>query len=332
MSQASRPDAGVRGRVSVVIPTRDRLPLLTEALESLQRQSHTDWEAVVVDDGSRDGTVARLQEWSAFDPRIRWVVREGEPAGGNRCRNLGFAASSGEFLIFLDDDDALSPRCLEERLRRMEAAPELDFGVFPHQHFHTRPGDMERVVEAVPGQDDIERYLRVDIPWQTAGALWRRGALAMLGPWDEALPCWQDWDFYVRALARGVRYQCFPDGPLFFHRVQTPDRPTISGTKRGPPHLRGMERTVASAQRSLEAAGGLTPRRRLLLARLHLRFAEHWREQGHQEEAFAVWRRCRERGLVSEAHYREGQLFLAVWSARPLRGVVRRYLTLRRAA
>ncbi len=316
----------------MVIPTRDRLPLLTEALESLQRQRHTDWEAVVVDDGSRDETVARLQEWGASDPRVRVVVREDEPAGGNRCRNLGFAASTGEFLIFLDDDDALSPRCLEERLRWMETAPGLDFGVFPLQHFHTHPGDMPRVVEALPGQDDLERYLRVDIPWQTAGALWRRDALLRLGPWDEALPCWQDWDFYVRALARGVRYQCFPEGPLFFHRVQTPDRPTISGTKRGPPQLRGIERTVASAQRNLEESGGLTPRRRLLLARLHMTLAEQWREQGHREEAFEVWRRCRQRGLVSEAHYREGQLFLAVWSTRPLRGVVRRYLSLRQAA
>lgn len=322
-------NSGVRGRVSVVIPTRDRLPLLTEALESLQRQGHADWEALVVDDGSRDGTVARLREWEAADPRIRGLVREGAPAGGNRCRNLGFAASTGEYLLFLDDDDALSPRCLEARVRRMESSPGLDFGVFPHQHFLEKPGDMRRVWPAEPGRDDIERYLRVDIPWQTAGPLWRRRALTSLGPWDESLPCWQDWDFSMRALARGMRYQCFPEGPCFFHRVQTPGRPAISVKKRSPAQLRGVESAVVSAHRYLTESGGLTARRRTLLARLHLSLGEQLHEQGLREEAFAVWRRCRERGLVSEVRYREGLLFLTVWRTRLSRGLVRRYLALR---
>ncbi|WP_395816544.1 glycosyltransferase family 2 protein [Archangium minus] len=329
MSEPTGSNMGVRGRVSVVIPTKDRLPLLTEALESLQRQGYADWEAIVVDDGSRDGTLARLREWEAADPRIRCVVREGEPTGGNRCRNLGFAASTGEYLVFLDDDDAFSPNCLQERVRRMEARPELDFGVFPHQHFLERPGDMQRVWPAEPDRDDIERYLRVDIPWQTAGAIWRRKALVALGPWDEALPCWQDWDFYMRALARGARYQCFPDGPCFFHRVQTSARVAVSVKKRGPAQLRGVERAVASGQRYLEENGGLTSRRRLLLARLHLSVGEQLREQGLREESFAVWRRCRERRLVSEAQYREGQLFLTVWRTRLARGALRRYLALR---
>jgi hypothetical protein len=329
MTEPTGSKAGVRGRVSVVIPTKDRLPLLTEALESLQRQRHTDWEALVVDDGSRDGTVERLREWGAADPRIRGLVREGEPAGGNRCRNLGFAASTGEYLVFLDDDDAFSPRCLEERVRWMETRPELDFGVFPVQTFLEKPGDIPRVLPAEPGRDDIERYLRVDVPWQTASPLWRRSALERLGPWDEALPCWQDWDFYVRALASGVRYGCFPEGPWFFHRVQTPGRTAISTKKRGPVQLRGVERAVASGLRTLREHGGLTERRRVLLARLHLSVGEQLCEQGLRDEALAVWGRCKERGLVSEARYREGRLFLSVWRTRLARGVLRRYLALR---
>ncbi len=317
---------GARTRVSVVIPTRDRLPLLSEALESLRRQTWEDWEALVVDDGSRDDTAERVQAWAAQEPRIRFLLRQQEPAGGNVCRNLGFAASTGGLLVFLDDDDMLSPGCLEERVRLMEAHPELDFAVCPHQHFHTRPGDMSRVWPAEPGRDDLERYLRVDIPWQTAGPTWRREALVRLGPWDERLPCWQDWDFTVRALAWGLRYQCFPEGPRFFHRVHTPERPTISGRKRGPEQLRGIELCVDSARCHLEERGGLTERRRLLLARLHMSVAEQWREQGYREEAFAVWRRCWERALVSRRRYREGQLLLAVWAMRPPRAALRRYL------
>ena len=134
-------------------------------------------------DGGAPPGVERLRP-----ARVRVVVREEEPAGGNRCRNLGFAASTGEFLIFLDDDDALSRAAWRSTCGGWIRAG-LDFGISPYQHFHTHPGDMPRVVEALPGQDDLERYLRVDIPWQTAGALWRRDALLRLGPWDEALPC-----------------------------------------------------------------------------------------------------------------------------------------------
>src|SRR5947208_14290588 len=91
-------------RVSVVVPARNAAPHIGEALSSIVAQTFGDWEALVVDDGSTDGTadVAR-----AVDPRIV-VLDNPHPAGPAAARNLAIARASGELLALLDADDQRS--------------------------------------------------------------------------------------------------------------------------------------------------------------------------------------------------------------------------------
>ena len=232
-------------------------------------------------------------------------------------------------MVFLDDDDLLSPHCLESRVSLMRANRELDFGAFSFLPFRERPGDLSGIRRVVPGRDDIERLLRCDVPWQTSGPIWRRAALASDRPWDEQLVCWQDWDFSLQALLRGARYRCFPEASHFYYRVPSVDRRSITSQHPSAEQLRSQERAIAAAHRGLRERDQLTPRRQGLLAWRMLKVSELWHEIGEPQAGLALWRRCHGSGLLDRTRYLEGLALLTAWSARPVRGLVRRWLRLR---
>lgn len=86
--------------VSIVIPAYNAAPFLRECLDSVRAQSFTDWEAVVVDDGSTDSTPDITQAYADADSRFRLLRK---PNGGlSSARNHGVAHSTGEWVTFLD--------------------------------------------------------------------------------------------------------------------------------------------------------------------------------------------------------------------------------------
>ena len=89
--------------ISVILPTYNRLSLLKRAIGSVLAQSHPNWELIVVDDGSEDGTAQWLKtdsELLALGNRLR-VIRV-DNGGVSRARNLGVSGAKGEWLTFLD--------------------------------------------------------------------------------------------------------------------------------------------------------------------------------------------------------------------------------------
>jgi teichuronic acid biosynthesis glycosyltransferase TuaG len=105
-------------RVSVIIPAHNAEPFLDQTLASVQAQTYEDWEVVVCDDGSRDGTWKVLQ---AAGPRVR-AVRNEQAGGPAVARNRALESASGEFAVFLDADDLLLPQYLEHQLAAYERA------------------------------------------------------------------------------------------------------------------------------------------------------------------------------------------------------------------
>ncbi|MEU6357728.1 glycosyltransferase family 2 protein [Streptomyces sp. NPDC047072] len=101
-------------KVSVVIPVYNPGPYIEDCITSLRRQSlpPDEYEAVFVDDGSTDGTPARLDELAAEDPRFT-VLRQENSGWSGKPRNVGIEASRGEFVMFVDNDDYLGHEALE---------------------------------------------------------------------------------------------------------------------------------------------------------------------------------------------------------------------------
>jgi GT2 family glycosyltransferase len=132
--------------VSVIVPTFNRATLLCRAVDSALGQTHSNMEVVLVDDGSTDDTPAVVQSRYGSEPRVKYLrVQNG---GVSRARNIGIAASTGDFVGFLDSDDFWLPWKTELQLRCLERAPEA--GMIW--------SDMDAVNEA--GEVIHERYLR----------------------------------------------------------------------------------------------------------------------------------------------------------------------------
>jgi glycosyltransferase involved in cell wall biosynthesis len=192
--------------ISIIIPTKDRAALLQQTLDSVGAQTFSDWEALVIDDHSSDDTADQTRRASETDPRVRFhplTDKTGAPA----ARNLGIAEARGEYIIFLDSDDLLAPHCLQQRIDFMRDHADLDFAVFPCQLFRKSPGDVELLWNRKTDENDLDRFLKMDVAWQTTSPIWRKTSLAKIGAWDQSVLSGQDWEFHIRAIVAGLKYE-----------------------------------------------------------------------------------------------------------------------------
>jgi glycosyltransferase involved in cell wall biosynthesis len=106
--------------VSIITPTYNRAHLLAAAVESVLSQTHRNWELIVIDDGSTDGTTAYLN--GLQDGRIK-IIETSHCALPSKLRNLGIAAAVGQYVAFLDSDDVWDPTKLAEQLAVLAQTP-----------------------------------------------------------------------------------------------------------------------------------------------------------------------------------------------------------------
>lgn len=197
--------------VSIVIPVYNRATLLRETLVSCLIQTYRHCEIIVVDDSSAED-IATVAELACLDLDLPGAIRSvRQPkSGANAARNRGLSEASGEFIQFLDSDDLLHPHKIQIQREVLLKAPHLDMVFGLDEYFQNRPGDM-RVLWNVPDVPSyLDRFLWDDPVWNTGSPLWRRSALERIGPWNEGLCCWQDWEFHIRALCRGIQYAHVP--------------------------------------------------------------------------------------------------------------------------
>lgn len=181
--------------VSVIIPVYNVLPYLREALDSVINQTYKNLEILIVDDGSTDGSGEVCDEYLT-DPRV--VVIHQENKGLSGARNTGLDRMTGEYVAFLDSDDAFMPEMIEKMLDSMirnqvKAAICGFIACFTKQNLNT------------PGIRKIERFC-----FNQETMLSSSAALNMLVT-NQA--CWAVWNkMYQSAIWTSIR---FPEGPNF---------------------------------------------------------------------------------------------------------------------
>ncbi|MGA9382053.1 MAG: glycosyltransferase family A protein [Phormidium sp.] len=295
--------------ISVIIPALNRVKFLEQAIDSVRHQTFSNWELLIVDDGSNQETVERILLLSKEEPRIKYIKRQRQQSGAPASRNEGTEVSQGKYIIYLDSDDWIAPKALENRFREMEQHPELDFGVFPCVLFREQPGDMNIVWNIPKSENDIDRFLYFDPPWQTTSPIWRREALEKIGLWDESLPSWQDWEFHLRALINNLQYQHFQI-PDCFWRV--PQQESIGLKSMSPEHLKAQENLFYQTHQHLKKAKLLNKNRQLLCGSLFLFLAELWVYQNELSPGLRVWQFCHENDIVEQPFYSQGIWYLKI--------------------
>jgi glycosyltransferase involved in cell wall biosynthesis len=118
--------AGRAPNVSIILPTYNRAKFLPQAFESIRSQQFSDWELIVVDDGSTDNTRELVAELCRGWPqRVCYVYQENQGAYG--ARNIGLDLAAGENIAFFDSDDVWLPEYLSELVKGLRANPEVDW-------------------------------------------------------------------------------------------------------------------------------------------------------------------------------------------------------------
>ena len=248
------------------------------------------------------------------DARIHYARLSPDQHGANAARNLGIQLSHSPYLLFLDSDDALAPHCLIKRVEQLEKRSELDFAVWPSLLFNLTPGDSMLLWNIATSDSDVDRFLALDIPWQTAGVLWRRNSLVKIGPWLDELPSWQDWEFHLRALIHNLRYQRF-DEPDSYWRTPRPD--SLWNRSKDQTNLDARVALLANILKNLQQMGMLGSRQKHLLAGLYFWHARLWYSQMKKRcRACSVWWQAWKLGLVTTGRFLEG----LKWFSRITRG------------
>lgn len=195
-----------RPLVSVVIPTFNRRDFLTDALDSVLAQTYPRTEVMVIDDGSTDGTGARVTE--RF-PAVRYQWQENR--GPSAARNHGCRLAQGEWVAFLDSDDRWQPRKLERQMGFLLENPR-------YEACYTDEIWIRRGVRVNP-RNIHRKYSGWIFPHalplctiSPSSILLKRSLLQSLapgpgdGPFDESLPVCEDYDLWLRLCARHPVY------------------------------------------------------------------------------------------------------------------------------
>ncbi|MBN8993894.1 MAG: glycosyltransferase family 2 protein [Rhizobiales bacterium] len=183
-------------QISVVIPTRNRHRVLSDAIGSVLSQSFADIELIVVDDFSEDATPDLLAGIS--DPRFRWARFDRWRHGG-AARNHGVAMARAPVIAFLDSDDVYLEHRLRDDWRFLADHPEVDVRLSSYEDV-TESGSVAAVnPEAVFDHDELERYLVAYCLYLGgSGITIRRAAFDAVGGFDETVLRMQDREFLLR--------------------------------------------------------------------------------------------------------------------------------------
>ena len=194
-------------KVSIVMPAYNVAPYISETLESVFAQTFTDYEIILVNDGSPD-TAELERALEPFRDRIRYFKQENRGAGA--ARNVALRAARGEFIAFLDADDLWLPNYLDEQLKFIHGdnyhlvySDALLFGDSPiagRTYMQTAPSH---------GPVNFKSLVHYECNLITSGVLARRRAILEVGLFDEHICNGQDFDLWLRLVRNGanVAYQ-----------------------------------------------------------------------------------------------------------------------------
>lgn len=194
--------------VSIIIPTLNRANLIGETLDSIIAQTYTNWECIVVDDGSSDHTASVMEYYTSKEKRIKYYQRPSDrKPGGNAARNYGFELSKGDLINWFDSDDLMKPNKLEVQVRELEQATH-NFCVSQSMVFdHNTGEEIGLRSKIIYSNDFFNDFILHDIKWLTQSPLIKRSFLIHhnLG-FDEGLYQCQERDFFIKVLAEVESY------------------------------------------------------------------------------------------------------------------------------
>ncbi|MEM6837285.1 MAG: glycosyltransferase [Cyanobacteria bacterium P01_C01_bin.120] len=200
-------------KVSVIIPAYNAVAYLPQTINSVLRQTFTDYEVLIVDDGSSDNTA----DWAAQirDSRVKLISQPNQGAGA--ARNTGVKNAQGDCVAFLDADDLWEPTKLAKQVERLDQQPEVGL-VHTWITIANPDGSLSDRTMQTDGEGHIWNQVVVYNPLKCGStAMVRRQCFEELGYFDQSLKYSEDWDMWIR-IARNYAFSVIAE-PLTYYRI-----------------------------------------------------------------------------------------------------------------
>ena len=249
-------------KVSVVIPAWNAEKTILAALHSVAQQTHSDWEVIVVDDGSTDRTAEIVTDYACLHPRVRLVSLEN--GGPSRARNIGaLVHARGAYIAFLDADDLWMPSKLERSVALLDR-PNGPVATFARvAFFKDHPNKIEAVSRLPNNKHTPFSFLCENPVCTTSNIVVAADKFRATTGFDTALMHAEDVDWLIRLAAAGERIEAIDDVLV---RYRTSQGGLSSDLDR-------MHQGWESNLRTLETAGQrLSMRERRYAEAVHLRY------------------------------------------------------------
>ncbi len=201
-------------QVSIIVPCYNQAHFLDEALQSVLNQTYTNWECIIVNDGSPDHTKNVAEKWCEKDNRFKYLEKEN--GGLSSARNAGIEISEGEYILPLDADDLLHEKFLEILVPELKQNKNLAIVSCYSKFFF---GSKNNIIhELKPKGTTYHALLYENI--LVATSLYRKSCWEAVGGYDESMKNgFEDWEFWVAITKIGWTFKIVEEF-LFYYRKQ----------------------------------------------------------------------------------------------------------------
>lgn len=301
--------------VSVIIPAYNVAPFIGDTIRSVLAQTFSDYEVIIINDGSPD-TVELEAVLESYLDRIVYLKQENRGAGA--ARNTGLRAARGEFVAFLDGDDEWLPNFLEKQLELIRSGPGYDLVYADAKLFGNSPKARGTVMQREPSEGPVtfESLIAERCLVNTSSVLARREPILEVGLFDETLRNSQDFDLWVRLAKRDGARMNYQREVLARHRVWQG-----SLASDGIKSVEGELRVLAKVSQRTD----LTPEERETLSRtVSLRSASVEVDRGKKSLLHGEFEAAARSFRFANDYYRNWKLTMVLWCLRIAPQLLRR--------
>lgn len=198
--------------ISVIIPAYNSEATIAETIKSVQLQTYSNWEIIVIDDGSNDGTVSLVNNLAEQDNRIRIITQKNQQVCA--ARNNGIKNARYDRLLFLDSDDWIAPHYFEKITSVLTANPNID-GV--HCGWtRVRPDGKTGREKFGDTSSDLFGALAIHCPFSIHACVIRKSMVELAGSFDTSLLICEEWDLWQKIARIGARFEAVKEVMAFY--------------------------------------------------------------------------------------------------------------------
>ncbi|WP_445718811.1 glycosyltransferase family 2 protein [Flavobacterium sp.] len=221
--------------VSIIIPTYNRAHLIGETLDSIFEQTYTNWECIIVDDGSTDDTASIVADYVKSDARFQYHIRKDVWMKGScSCRNIGILISKGEYFQFLDSDDIISSNKIFDQINIFNESSYQTFVFCKWGRFNKNIND-KFLYDKMPIYDCFDdpilflNNLIVSKGYLPIHSfLFPREEIDKVGLWDDKLIINQDGDYFSRIFLNFKSASCSLNSYVLYRTAQDENSITLN--------------------------------------------------------------------------------------------------------